>query len=68
MGTAHVQTVAELTAAGRRLRRLCERVGARLLVVDPLAAAYGSDENTRGLVRQYMASWDAWDVTGGAPS
>ena len=60
VGTAHVQTVAELTAAGRRLRRLCERVGARLLVVDPLAAAYGSDENVRGLVRQYMASWDAW--------
>ena len=25
VGTAHVQTVAELTAAGRRLRRLCER-------------------------------------------
>ena len=60
VGTAHVQTVAELTAAGRRLRRLCERVGARLLVVDPLAAAYGSDENVRGMVRQYMASWDAW--------
>ena len=60
VGTAHVQTVAELTAAGRRLRRLCERVGARLLIVDPLAAAYGSDENVRGLVRQYMASWDAW--------
>lgn len=60
VGTAHVQTVAELTAGGRRLRRLCERVGARLLVVDPLAAAYGSDENVRGLVRQYMASWDAW--------
>ena len=59
-GSRHVQTVAELTAAGRRLRRLCERVRARLLVVDPLAAAYGSDENVRGLVRQYMASWDAW--------
>ena len=59
-GSRHVQTVAELTAAGRRLRRLCERVGARLLIVDPLAAAYGSDENVRGLVRQFMASWDAW--------
>ena len=59
-GSRHVQTVAELTAAGRRLRRLCERVHARLLIVDPLAAAYGSDENVRGLVRQFMASWDAW--------
>ena len=60
VGGAHIQTGAELTAAGRRLRRLCEQVGARLLVIDPLAAAYGSDENVRGLVRQYMASWDAW--------
>jgi len=59
-GSGHVQTVAELTGAGRRLRRLCEREKARLLVIDPLAAAYGSDENVRALVRQYMASWDAW--------
>lgn len=55
-----MQTVAELTGAGRRLRRRCERAKARLLVIDPLAAAYGSDENVRALVRQYMASWDAW--------
>ena len=59
-GSRHVQTMAELTPAGRRLRRVCEEKGARLLVIDPLAAAYGSDENVRGLVRQFMASWDAW--------
>ena len=59
-GSRHVQTVAELTPAGLQLRRLCERVRAQLLIVDPLAAAYGSDENVRGLVRQFMASWDAW--------
>ena len=59
-GSGHVQTLAELTGAGRRLRRLCERRGARLLIVDPLAAAYGSDENVRGMVRQFVTSWDAW--------
>ena len=64
VGTAHVQTVAELTAAGRRLRRLCERVGARLLVVDPLAAAYGSDENVRAW---FGSTWQA-GMPGDAPS
>lgn len=59
-GGRHISTMAELTTCGVRLRRLCERVGARLLVVDPLAAAYASDENARGLVRAFVSSWDAW--------
>ena len=28
--------------------------------MDPLAAAYACNENDRGLVRAFMASWDAW--------
>ena len=31
----HISTMAEITPTGERLRRLCERVGARLLIVDP---------------------------------
>jgi len=31
-----------------------------LLIVDPLAAAYGDDENDRGCVRSFMASWNSW--------
>ena len=44
----HISTMAELTVTGERLRRLCEQENARLLVLDPLAAAYAADENARG--------------------
>ena len=46
--------------AGHELRRLCEEVGARLLIVDPSAAAYGSNENSRALVRAFVSDFDAW--------
>lgn len=59
-GSRHTSTIGELSGVGRWLRRYCERSGARLLVVDPLAAAYACNENDRGLVRQFMASWDGW--------
>ena len=39
---------------------LLEAQGARLLVLDPLAAAYAADENARGLVRAFVSDWDAW--------
>ena len=50
----------ETTAAGHELRRRCEEVGARLLIVDPSAAAYGSNENNRALVRAFVSDFDAW--------
>ena len=56
----HISTMAAITATGERLRRLCEQEDARLLVVDPLAAAYAADENARGLVRAFVSHWDAW--------
>ena len=59
-GSRHVATIAEITDTGRKLRAHCEEHGARLLVIDPLAAAYASDENNRGLVRSFVADWDAW--------
>ena len=49
-----------LTRIGADLRAHCESVGARLLVVDPLASAYGGNENDRGAVRSFLGSWDAW--------
>ena len=39
----HIATLAELTEVGRLLRQKVEELGARLLVVDPLAAAYAGD-------------------------
>ena len=56
----HVSTAAGLTATGRRLRGLAEAHDAQLLVIDPVAAAYGGDENARALVRAFMADFDAW--------
>ena len=64
----HVNTAAQLTRTGRRLRELAEAKGARLLVVDPLAAAYGGDENSRPLVRSFMADSDAWSRKTGCTS
>ena len=49
-----------LTPLGQALRTAAEAVSAGLLVLDSLAAVYGADENHRGQVRDFMASWDAW--------
>lgn len=59
-GSGHVATTGGLTLAGEAVRRYCESCDTRLLVLDPLAAVYGSDENVRALVRGFMAHWDAW--------
>ena len=57
---AHVSTMADITPAGRRLREYAEEQRAKLLVLDPLAAAFASNENDRGLVRAFLANWDKW--------
>ena len=59
-GSRHTSTLGELTLAGEWTRAYCETHKARLLVVDPLAAAYTCSENDRGLVRAFMTSWDGW--------
>ena len=56
----HISTRAEITPTGEGLRRYCEKAGARLLVIDPLSAAYLGDESAQGLVRSFMADWDGW--------
>ena len=59
-GSGHISTLATLTPAGARVRALAERVQARILILDPLAAVYAGDENARGLVRAFVSNWDAW--------
>ena len=56
----HTSTIAELTAAGKAIRMTAERIKAKLLIMDPLAAAYVANENDRGLVRAFCTDWDAW--------
>ena len=53
-------TFGELTPMGGALRAVCESSGARLLVVDALASAYGCSENERPAVRAFLSSWDRW--------
>ena len=57
---AHTQTISEITDIGREVRHFTESVNATLLVLDPIAAAYAANENTRELVRAFMTDWDSW--------
>ena len=59
-GSGHISTLATLTPTGARLRALAERLQAKLLILDPVAAVYAGDENARGLVRAFISDWDAW--------
>ena len=56
----HISTAAGLTRTGEMVREVCEKEGAALLVLDPLAAAYGGDENARALVRAFVSDFDRW--------
>ncbi len=58
--SAHPNAPAELTGTGRELRGECEKQGARLLIIDPLAGAFAANENDRTVVRSFIASWDKW--------
>ena len=59
-GSMYTGVAGTLSAAGQWVRGYCEHWQARLLVIDPRAAAFGLNENDRALVRHFMADWDAW--------
>ena len=59
-GTGHISTVGRLTQQGYALRRYCQRVGARLLVLDPASLALSIEENSRPLVSLALESWAGW--------
>ena len=50
----------ELLPAGEAVRKVAEDHGARLVVIDSLAASYASNENERGSVHEFLRSWDEW--------
>ena len=49
-----------LTPHGQEVRRIAEERGAKLLVLDPLAAVYAGNENNRSQVRPFNDSWNRW--------
>jgi len=59
-GSRHTSTLGVLTPTGAAIRAEAEAREARLLVLDPLAAAFACNENDRGIVRSFMADWDGW--------
>ena len=54
-----------ITPHGKWVRAYCERHEAKLLVIDPLVAAYGCSENDRAQTRLFANSWGAWAVENG---
>ena len=59
-GTGHISTVGRLTQQGYALRRYCDRMNARLLVLDPASLALSIEENSRPLVSLALESWAGW--------
>ena len=59
-GQSHPANLPTLTETGQEPRSAAENLGAALLILDPVAAAYAGNENDRGQVRQFIADWDAW--------
>ena len=57
---AHSAAIGDWLAPGRWLMHYCQLQRAKLLVIDPLASAYGSNENDRAQVRRFMASLGDW--------
>jgi len=55
----HVQTRGQLTPAGRALEGYLRKERPALVILDPLASAFGGDENVRALVRPFMEWADA---------
>ncbi len=49
-----------LTPVGQAVRAEAKARAAGLMILDPLAAAYGDNENDRPAVRAFMANWGAW--------
>lgn len=56
------QTRAVLLTTGETVRKAAIHNNADLLIIDPLAAAYGANENDRAAVREFVSSWDRWGI------
>ena len=54
------QQLGVVTPHGKWLMNYCERVDARLLIVDPLVAAFACNENDRAQTRRFANAWGSW--------
>ena len=58
----HLSSRGMLLNSGRELLHICEEKGARLLVLDPGAGAFGGNENDRAAVREFTGYLSGWGV------
>ena len=56
----HIETRAGPLAPWHRVTKFAAHVGARLLIIDPSAGAFGSSENDRAAVREFVSALDRW--------
>ena len=56
----HTSTAGEILPGGRLLFDYAAEQEARLLILDPLAAAFIANENDRALVRSFLSALDQW--------
>lgn len=57
---AHTSTTGYWLDGGNALLNYAAAVRARLLIIDPLAAAFVQNENDRALVRAFLSALDQW--------
>ena len=56
----HVAITGDLLRTGEALRKVCEDIEARLLILDPLSGAFGGNENDRTAVYDFVSSFRGW--------
>lgn len=56
----HISVTGELLRSGESLRKVCEDLEARLLILDPLSGAFGGNENDRTAVYDFVSSFRGW--------
>ena len=56
----HTSTAGNWLRGGTALLSYAAEAGARLLIIDPLAAAFVQNENDRSLVRAFLSALDQW--------
>ena len=56
----HISVTGELLRSGEALRKVCEDIKARLLILDPLSGAFGGNENDRAAVYDFVSSFRGW--------
>ena len=56
----HIAITGELLRSGEALRKVCEDIKARLLILDPLSGAFGGNENDRTAVYDFVSNFRGW--------